>query len=53
MVAYAALQKLKHQAGVLPQWRVALNHHTLYDAIPLARINALATNKRGDGIVPI
>lgn len=53
MVAYAALQKLKHEAGILPQWRVALNHHTLYDAIPLRHINVLATNKRKDGIVPI
>lgn len=53
MVAYAALQKLKHESGLLPAWRVGLGHHTLYDAIPRQTVNLLATNKRADGIVPL
>lgn len=52
-VAYAALQKLKGEAELLPNWRKALNHHTLFDAIPKQKINLAATTKRSDGLVPI
>jgi len=53
LVAYSALQKVKHEAGMLQAKRVNLRHHALYDLIPKLSINLAATRKRMDGITPI
>lgn len=53
LVAYSALQKVKHQAGILNAKRVQRLHHTLYDVIPKTSINLAVTRRRQDGIAPI
>jgi len=53
MVAYAALTKLKAEAGKLSTKRLALGHDKLFDQIPKTSLNLKATTKRNDGIVKI
>lgn len=53
LVSYAARLKLENERGVLAAKRVGRNHHAVYDAIPKASLNTLATMKRPDAIVPV
>jgi hypothetical protein len=52
LVSYAARIKLEQERGHLAAKRVARLHHTVYDSIPRAHLNTLATMKRRDAIVP-
>lgn len=53
LVAYSALQKMKHQAGVLNAKRAHRLHHMLYDSVPTVTLNLAVTNRRKDGIASI
>jgi hypothetical protein len=53
LAAYAALLKLKFEHGKLSTRRIALNHHTLFDAIPGRVRNLKCQPARGDGIAII
>lgn len=53
LICYAALQKMRFEAGTLNAKRVNRGHHTLYDSLPRAVINLAASTKRKDGIVCI
>jgi hypothetical protein len=50
LVAYAALQKLKHEIRALSERRTQLDHHLLFDQIPKRVRNCRVQPKRGDGI---
>jgi hypothetical protein len=52
LVCYAARLKIEHERGNLAAKRVSRDHHTVYDSIPKAQLNLLATFKRRDAIVP-
>jgi len=53
LVAYAVQQKIKAERGLLSQRRRDLGHHTLYEAIPIAKRNIEAQKSRKDGIAII
>lgn len=53
LVSYAVRLKLEHEQGKLASKRAARNHHAIYDAVPRAQLNVLATMKRRDAIVRI
>jgi hypothetical protein len=53
LVSYAARLKVEHERGQLAAKRVGREHHLVYDSIPRAQLNTLATFKRNDAIVPI
>jgi Protein of unknown function (DUF3800) len=52
LVCYAVRLKLEHERGSLAAKRTARAHHKIYDTIPRAQLNTLATMKRRDAIVP-
>jgi hypothetical protein len=52
LVSYSARLKLEQERGTLAAKRVGRDHHKIYDAIPTAQLNRLATFKRNDAIVP-
>jgi hypothetical protein len=52
LVAYSARLKLEHERGTLAAKRMSRGHHTIYDSIPQAQLNRVATFKRNDAIVP-
>ncbi|WFU33065.1 DUF3800 domain-containing protein [Bradyrhizobium brasilense] len=52
LVSYAARLKLENERGSLAAKRIARDHHKVYDSIPIAKLNRLATFKRNDAIVP-
>jgi Protein of unknown function (DUF3800) len=53
LVAYAALQKINAELGLLSQRRRDLQHHTLFDNIPIAQRNLAVQKARSDGIAAI
>jgi hypothetical protein len=52
LLCYAARLKLEYEMGELAAKRIRRDHHTVYDSIPRAQLNTLATFKRRDAIVP-
>jgi hypothetical protein len=52
LVSYSVRLKLENERGQLSAKRVAREHHLLYDFVPRAQLNLLATMKRKDAIVP-
>jgi Protein of unknown function (DUF3800) len=52
LVCYAVRLKLEHERGDLAVKRARRDHHFIYDFIPKAQLNTLATFKRPDAIVP-
>lgn len=53
LVAYAALQKIKAERGLLSQRRLDQGHHRLFDEIPIRVRNTRVQPARGDGIAVI
>ena len=53
LVAYAALQKIKAERGLLSQKRLDRGHHLLFDEIPMRVRNTRVQPARGDGIAII
>ena len=53
LTAYAALQKIKAENGLLSQRRRGLGHHQLFDEIPAQVRNDRCQPARGDGIAII
>jgi len=52
LIAYSALQKIRHERGLLEAEPAELRLHELYDALPKSKINLRANSGRpNDGIV--
>lgn len=51
LVSYAALQKIRFEAGVLNAKRAHRGHHEIYDKLPVSVVNRAVTRTRRDGIV--